>query len=388
MSKIVFFSIPAYGHTNPTVEVVRELTIRGHQVWYYTFSMFQERLEQAGARTFCCDDYLPPKTPDTDKKIGKDFAALIEMAADTTINLDQKVCMELEEIKPDCIVSDSLCFWGKLFAKKLHIPYICSTTSFAFNQFTAKLMKRSISEIVRMLFGMPRINQKIQNLQANGYAVKSFIDIVQNDNETNTIVYTSKEFQPLSDTFSDRYAFVGPALPKLSNEQNKKYSVYISLGTVNNRNRQFYQNCMKALKDSNRSVLISIGENTKISDFGEIPKHITIKNSVNQIEILSHAEVFLTHGGMNSVNESLYFGVPMVLFPQQSEQGLVARRTAVLGAGILLNNSRPRSIQKALYQVLGNSSYKGHAKQLSDGLHHAGGAAAAADFILNLINEA
>lgn len=388
MSKIVFFSIPAYGHTNPTVEVVRELTSRGHQVWYYTFSMFQERLEQAGARTFCCDDYLPPKTPDTDKKIGKDFAALIEMAADTTINLDQKVCMELEEIKPDCIVSDSLCFWGKLFAKKLHIPYICSTTSFAFNQFTAKLMKRSISEIVRMLFGMPRINQKIQNLQANGYAVKSFIDIVQNDNETNTIVYTSKEFQPLSDTFSDRYAFVGPALPKLSNEQNKKYSVYISLGTVNNRNRQFYQNCMKALKDSNRSVLISIGENTKISDFGEIPKHITIKNSVNQIEILSHAEVFLTHGGMNSVNESLYFGVPMVLFPQQSEQGLVARRTAVLGAGILLNNSRPRSIQKALYQVLGNSSYKGHAKQLSDGLHHAGGAAAAADFILNLINEA
>ena len=388
MSKIVFFSIPAYGHTNPTVEVVRELTSRGHQVWYYTFSMFQERLEQAGARTFCCDDYLPPKTPDTDKKIGKDFAALIEMAADTTINLDQKVCMELEEIKPDCIVSDSLCFWGKLFAKKLHIPYICSTTSFAFNQFTAKLMKRSISEIVRMLFGMPRINQKIQNLQANGYAVKSFIDIVQNDNETNTIVYTSKEFQPLSDTFSDRYAFVGPALPKLSNEQNKKYSVYISLGTVNNRNRQFYQNCMKALKDSNRNVLISIGENTKISDFGEIPKHITIKNSVNQIEILSHAEVFLTHGGMNSVNESLYFGVPMVLFPQQSEQGLVARRTAVLGTGILLNNSRPRSIQKALYQVLGNSSYKGHAKQLSDGLHHAGGAAAAADFILNLINEA
>ena len=249
-------------------------------------------------------------------------------------------------------------------------------------------MKRSISEIVRMLFGMPRINQKIQNLQANGYAVKSFIDIVQNDNETNTIVYTSKEFQPLSDTFSDRYAFVGPALPKLSNEQNKKYSVYISLGTVNNRNRQFYQNCMKALKDSNRNVLISIGENTKISDFGEIPKHITIKNSVNQIEILSHAEVFLTHGGMNSVNESLYFGVPMVLFPQQSEQGLVARRTAVLGAGILLNNSRPHSIQKALYQVLGNSSYKGHAKQLSDGLHHAGGAAAAADFILNLINEA
>ena len=28
MSKIVFFSIPAYGHTNPTIEVVRELSTR------------------------------------------------------------------------------------------------------------------------------------------------------------------------------------------------------------------------------------------------------------------------------------------------------------------------------------------------------------------------
>ena len=31
MSRIVFFSIPAYGHTNPTVEVVRQLVRRGHR---------------------------------------------------------------------------------------------------------------------------------------------------------------------------------------------------------------------------------------------------------------------------------------------------------------------------------------------------------------------
>lgn len=35
MSKIVFFCIPAYGHTNPTIPVVQELTKRGHEVWYY-----------------------------------------------------------------------------------------------------------------------------------------------------------------------------------------------------------------------------------------------------------------------------------------------------------------------------------------------------------------
>ena len=37
MSRILFFNIPAHGHTNPTLGVVRELVRRGHQVWYYSY---------------------------------------------------------------------------------------------------------------------------------------------------------------------------------------------------------------------------------------------------------------------------------------------------------------------------------------------------------------
>ena len=46
MSRIAWFCIPAWGHTNPTVEVVRALTARGHQVRYYTFAPFREKLEE------------------------------------------------------------------------------------------------------------------------------------------------------------------------------------------------------------------------------------------------------------------------------------------------------------------------------------------------------
>ena len=213
MSKIVFFSIPAHGHTNPTIPVVAELVNKGHQVWYYSFLEFQEKIEGAGAIFIACDEFLPKASQkELDRKVGKDFAALIEMAADTTIALDEKVCKELREIQPDCIVSDSLCIWGKLFAKKLGIPYICSTTTFAFNQYTAKLMKRSFMEIWRMIMGMPRINKKIKLLKDHGYEVENFVSLIQNDNETDTIVYTSKEFQPMADTFSERYTFVGPSI--------------------------------------------------------------------------------------------------------------------------------------------------------------------------------
>ena len=49
MSRIVFFSIPAYGHTNPTVEVVRQLVRRGHRVRYYSFEEFRVKLACARA---------------------------------------------------------------------------------------------------------------------------------------------------------------------------------------------------------------------------------------------------------------------------------------------------------------------------------------------------
>ncbi len=49
MSKIVFFCIPAHGHTNPTLGVVRELVSRGHAVWYYSYEPFRAKIEAAGA---------------------------------------------------------------------------------------------------------------------------------------------------------------------------------------------------------------------------------------------------------------------------------------------------------------------------------------------------
>ena len=71
MSKIVFFNIPAHGHTNPTLSVVRELVCNGHDVWYYSYNSLREKIESAGATFISCDDY------DTEQKLSaKDSARL------------------------------------------------------------------------------------------------------------------------------------------------------------------------------------------------------------------------------------------------------------------------------------------------------------------------
>ena len=385
MSRIVFFCIPAWGHTNPTVEVVRQLTDMGQQVRYYSFAPFREKLEAAGAEVICCDEALPPQPKDLDKKVGRDFAALVEMVTETTLTLEEQVCRELEEFQPDVAVSDSVCFWGKLFAKKLGIPYVCSTTTFAFNQHSAQMMKPKAGELLRSLLGASRIGRKMALLRQHGYPVEKVTDLLQNDNETNTIVYTSREFQPMAETFSEHYAFVGPSVPEREEPVGDKSRplVYISLGTVMHDRKCFCRNCVEALADMDVDAVLSVGTAENLEALGQLPPNIQAAEQVDQLSVLRRADVFLTHCGMNSASEAIWYGVPTVLDPQQSEEAAVADRMEELGMGLRLRSEDPAYIQEALERVLAEPSYKEQTDRIARSFREAGGAKRAAAYILS-----
>lgn len=389
MGRILFFSIPAHGHTNPTLPVVRELTRRGHEVRYFHTQEFREKIERAGAAFIDVGPYMPPAPKDLDKKVGKDFASLIEMVADTALALEDRVAQEIADFQPDVIVSDSMCFWGKLFAKKYGVPYICSTTSMAFNSESAKLMKKSPMEILRMILGMKRIKEKLAQLRAAGYDAPDFVSLVQNDNETNTIVYTSRGFQPAAHTFSDRYAFVGPCVERLypRRTDRERPLVYVSMGTVLNDNTAFYRACIRAFEGMDADAVLSVGEKTEPAKLGVLPANVQVFPRVNQLEVLACADVFITHCGMNSVQESLLNGVPMVCFPQHSEENAVAARTVQLGAGLMLKRMTRKAIRDAVVTVLQDYKYRSRAERISRELLACGGAAEAADYIEQVIRE-
>lgn len=211
MSRIVFFSIPAHGHTNHTVEVVRTLAARGHRVRYYSFEEFRGRLEGAGAEFVPCDSYLPPAPRDVERRIGRDFASLIGMVVDVTVAMEERVLGELAAFRPHCIVADSLCIWGKLYAERLGVPLVCSTTTFAFDQETAKGMRPSPAELLRTLAGLPRIGKKLALLRAHGYRAEKLTDLIQNDSGTDTIVYTSRPSSPAWSDLGSGWPLWGPS---------------------------------------------------------------------------------------------------------------------------------------------------------------------------------
>ena len=91
---------------------------RGHEVWYYSYRILQEKIESTGAKFVACDDYdveqnLSPKDA---TRIGKDLAFSTKILVDTTLALDDMVCRDMERLQPDCIVADSMAVWGKAIA--------------------------------------------------------------------------------------------------------------------------------------------------------------------------------------------------------------------------------------------------------------------------------
>ncbi len=385
---IAWFCIPAHGHTNPTLGLVREVIEAGHEVYYFSFESFREKIQGAGATFISCDgcDFDMEDKENSDR-VGKDIAFATELLVNATLALDNMVSKKIAEIAPDIIVSDSVAYWGKLIAKKHNIPYVSSTTTFAFNRYSAKYMESGFGEIIKMIFAIPKINKQIKRLQDKGYPVKSMIEIIQNDNDTNTIVYTSKFFQPCVDTFSDRYHFIGPIVRPVQSSMKKtaKKTVYVSMGTVN-KHQAFYDNCIKAFEHTNYQVIISLGANA--ATYTNLPSHIQAYPTVDQMAVLEIADVFITHCGMNSVSEGLYFETPLLMFPQTPEQKAVAMRTKELGAGTELKDISPSEILSATNELLKNARYKENALKISRSFQSCGGACEARTFFESLNNKA
>lgn len=386
MKKVAVFCIPAHGHTNPMLPVVRELTERGDEVRFYSFGEFQEKIERTGATFVCCDKYLP-ELSDKEEENLKSVSTTEMTIQDIRITaaMDEFLHDEFTSWKPDVVYTDSVCFWGKLNAWKYDVPMVVSTSTFAFNQMSSTYMKNTPKEIAGLIFGLPRISKELNKLKAYGYKVKGLFALVQSDNQTDSIVYTSKKFQPYSESFSDHYIFVGPSLltDTKPDKDHARPLLYVSLGTVINDRPDFYGKCIDAFKDENIDVIISCGRTVDTASLGKLPENITVKPYVDQLEVLSKADVFITHCGMNSVSESLYMATPMVLYAQTNEQQAVARRVREIGAGIDLKDDSVLGIRNTVKEILSTVSYKDSAQTCSDDFRNCPGMQGAADFIEN-----
>ncbi|WP_416825284.1 macrolide family glycosyltransferase [Ectobacillus polymachus] len=391
MARVLFINGGSEGHINPTIGVVQELISRGEEVVYFTIEAFRERIEKTGAtvRTFDGDKFIKAFISGGRNYLPERINGLLHTA-------DIMIPSVLEQIEGehfDYIIHDSMFGCGRLLAQILKLPAINSCTSFAQTEISFERMLEHLSQNIPTEIAK-RINNDFQNLTTKinekyGVEITSPYEVFCNPAPL-TIVYTTREFQPFGETFDQTYQFVGPSIStRLTQEDfdftaiKGKSPIYISLGTVFNQAIDFYKTCFKAFKDTDHTIIMSIGGKTQISDLGEIPKNFIVKNYVPQTEVLTYTKLFITHGGMNSTNEGLYYGIPLIVIPQSADQPVIAGRVANLGAGVPLQmqDLTASRLSEAVDHVLGHPSFHNAVANIRESFQKSGGYQQAVDEI-------
>ena len=142
--------------------------------------------------------------------------------------------------------------------------------------------------------------------------------------------------------------------------------------------------CIEVFGDEDVDVILSVGQKFDMRKLRNLPPNIHVYKSVPQIQVLKMADVFVTHGGMNSVSEALAYRVPMVVIPFVSDQPVNARFVEKLGVGKRLeySNINEDILKDTVLSMIDNSDIKGNLDKLQNLIKEAPGNKGGAEMII------
>ena len=340
---LAFVSIPAYGHVNPTLPLVAELVGRGHRVTYFTSADFGPLIRKAGADFHASGGNwmasMPALGPGQRAQAHLMLPIMNRVFEDLRSSFPALVD-QLRQDPPDAICFDAMTLSGSMAAEKIGAPAIALMPTYATNEhFSLRSLMPApppdgADEMAKVAMAMGRLLAEFAAEQ--GVRTPRMFD---GPPAPFNIVFLPREFQPMGATFDDRFRFVGPSVGGRDSDGEWEREgtgplLFISLGTTPlNRRPDFFRMCLDAFGGSEWDVAMAVGDQTSLADLGTIAPNVRVRPFFPQLQVLRQTAVFITHAGMNSTMEALYFAVPMVAVPQQPEQAATARRLEELGLG-------------------------------------------------------
>lgn len=362
MKKVLILNFPAEGHVNPTLGITKAFADRGYDVHYISTEKYKERLEAVGATVHLHQDLLRITPIQVASPNG--ILDFLKIHIKTSLDILHVVKELSKSIQFDFVYYDKFGA-GELVRDYLNIPGISSSASFLFDEEHLKVLPLHPDSEVPLQLDKECENLLAEMKETYGVSPKNLVQFMNNKGELN-VVYTSRYFQPESDRFGDECLFIGPSFPKRAAktdfpvEQLKDEKViYISMGTVLDKTEEFFNLCIDAFSNFDGLVVIAAGEKADLTKLKQAPENFIIAPYVPQLEVLEHSDVFITHGGMNSVNEGIHFNVPLVVMPHDKDQPMVAQRLSELQAGYTISKDEVNAqlLKQGIEEVLQNDQY-------------------------------
>jgi len=312
MAAIVFAMLPEEGHLLTSFKLARELISHGHEVCYIASERQNEYIHAQGFKSYCLTGM--PLTSVREKGVNK--------VNELIYGHRNEIVACLKDLRPELLIVDAFTPMMALIAYRVDVPMIFMNTSLDTD------MTRMVLEDLAESFGQSKtVVETILKIPEMVTCPREydFQHTIQ-DNRTRFYIEASIDL--------DRKE---PAFRWEKIEQNKPL-IYCALGSQSHHyveSKKVFQAIIDALAlKQEYQMILSVGMRYDIDEFYSVPPNVLIVNWSPQLEILKRASIMITHGGIGTVKECIFLGVPMIVFPMMRNQPMTGARVVYHGLGV------------------------------------------------------
>lgn len=292
--------------------------------------------------------------------------------------------MELvQSFKPDLIFGEFETVMP-IVAKKLNIPYFSTggTISkkdfcyYGFSNKTAYVYEKEYNELLKSL-----------NLKT----IDNICELVSQEYNCNKVFIPSiPELEDLED--SSKYIYLGSVTPKNFIKSNfnfvkKRPLVYAYLSVGEIKPDVYQKVILDTFLGSEFDVIVTGGGTPQFrSDVSSNTSNVHFMDMVPSDKVIKMADIAIHHGGQNTTVQCIENEVPSIIFPgKHFERYFNAEKASEIGCALNpgINNFTKEFLLKTCREIIKDNAFKQNLKIYSDKIKNCGGAAKAADFILN-----
>ncbi len=389
MSKILFISIPEFGHLNPLYSIALQMQTEGHDVQFLVpgnaaIAARVDRFRLDSLRTVVevpnmletqgiAVDLLPVPLPlmvqfwamKTCVTGLSGYRELQFFLQGLTLGLQyftEQILHYIERNRPDAIATDFAFLASHLAAEIAGIP--CANLYYMGLPFRGK-------DIPPFGSGLPicadyatigaefvrkektllrRLDKRVNRVRRHfGLADCPSEFFRQPYSQWLNLIASTETIEAPRDNLTDNTFFVGPCFRNRIGQisyfpfdklRRDRYKVYVSLGTIFNNKPEIYRKIIHALNQPEYQVIVSAGPAYQRLIRDPIPDNCLLFSEVPQVDLLPKVDLVITHGGTNTINETLAAGKPTIVIPIAGEQGDNASRVEYLQVGLRLDVCR------------------------------------------------
>lgn len=258
----------------------------------------------------------------------------------------------LTSFEPDLVVHETAEFAGPLIAASRHIPYATHGFGPLLQPDVALAAGAAAAPMWRKLGLEPHPRA--------GLYEHLYLDICPPSMQIPAIKDLSV-VQPIG-----RAAQPSAAHLSWIGELTNRPIVYVTFGTVYNRDASVFRTVLEGLSDENVNVVVTVGRNNDPSMLGAQPQNVLVHRFVPQALLLPHCSAVVTHGGAGSMLGALSCGLPLLVVPRGADQFYNAERVRVAGAGLTLAPTEFASaaVRACVRELLDEPSFRDAAKRI------------------------